>query len=1196
MTRKIVLFFGFISLAMAQTHQMQLCDQAIPSKCITFKMPSAISSETTVQGYAFTDQGFAVSGNAIALLYGATPPPTAPQITVSYDPAHGNAFLWSYGLAGSPTPLNVNQTPAGVGLAGGYLRVPGIVSNYPGGAYNEMQSVLGGIEVPGIYAGSSNGSGGHLAIAPTLTPPPGTNGGTPTNCYDVYGNLVTQPTPLNGLSPTVWNDPSAPTSTVVEWNGPSPMQGYFNPSNPLIPPTPYPINGTPCAPPIQVQSGIPYGFNNSSYYFGVKGFATADYAYNVFQGLSDGTHTAGGLVIGQALATTIYPQGTVTSQFGTLTTPTALGGLFYAYPSDQWPSPGTIATVHNPLLDGYSTAYQGMFAYNSTFGTNGCLGVDVANGANFGCIGSWVQYGSTYASSKAVFESTGAETGTGITLIQSVHTSLTGSQSSISASVASIGSNHAILACLTAQQGSLPSLTVSGDASTAYVINGPGTQGGVTFICYAINSTTGGGTSITITPSVAFNAPSLNVAEFAGTNLSLDGSAPFTSGSGSSIITNNLTPTVAGDLVVAMGPLSSVVTSTTAVPFTLLNGTPDNMVLSYYVQPTAAMISEQFSWSGSVSFGISLIGFKPSGSGAPQVNGLAQIGTPTSDGEAAILLISGATGFGNSPTSTNGLSHIWGIGAGALGAVTGDVFSVFNLALNTRPFEIQSGSPTGTLTMLNNGSVTLGYGLTDDGSNANLEIKGILQSSGSLAGKTLAMNARGISQFYLPSGAADSDILVQGESGNAFVIYHNGEGAFGDKVLTKKFFELIAGGSATPDSGYGGLAYTSGCTYDFYNATTSAWQSFNPCGGLVNSITVGGTPYSGALTLTGSVDEIVVGAGGSTIQLSLADGQQICKTCDPQFHDVYASDGYYIGMAGSSPTNVINSSGQFVGTAVNTTGPIQTIESGMCSGVPCTAIQAGAGAFVVDDAGNVGATAYGANATGTTIAFGVRTDFQVLGNGNLTTVGTITSGDLVTAARFQAGGATGGCAPSAPVGIFTIQGNAFQVDCAGTASMQILYVNNGMSGTTVSANGATGLLVATTIQAGGNTGGCAPASPTSIFTIQGNKFGVDCDGNESLGSALYINDTTGSPVTVISAVASTKTVTAGAFAFGTQGTWQYGLSAAGAATLNSVTWGGGSYSLDSGGGVNAGSFSVGSSPGVSGTTCTQWTSGICTHL
>jgi len=162
--------------------------------------------------------------------------------------------------------------------------------------------------------------------------------------------------------------------------------------------------------------------------------------------------------------------------------------------------------------------------------------------------------------------------------------------------------------------------------------------------------------------------------------------------------------------------------------------------------------------------------------------------------------------------------------------------------------------------------------------------------------------------------------------------------------------------------------------------------------------------------------------------------------------------------------------------------------------------------------------------------------------------------------------------------------------------MQTLYVNNG-STTTVSANGATGLFVATRIQAGGATGGCSPVSPTSIFTIQGNEFEVDCDGNESLASALYVNDTTGSsPVTVISAVASTKTVTAGAFAFGTQGTWQYGLSAAGAATLNSVTWGGGSYSLDSGGGVNAGSFSVGSSPGVSGTTCTQWTSGICTHL
>jgi hypothetical protein len=1161
--------FSSVIAGWGQGTVVVIADPTATPHTLTWRLPpGALASNIVVPDYTPVAQGFAVKGKNVASLYG-TFPPTAPQITVSYDPVYGNAFLWSYGLAGSPTPLNINQTTAGVGLAGGYLISPGLVSNYPGGSWQEIQSVRGGIEMGGFHvAPTPDNLGGYVALAPVPYAPYGSNSGTAgTVCFDVYGNVVTQPTPLPGLSPTLWT--SSATSTVVEWNGPSPMQGYYNPSNPTIAPTPYPINGTPCTPPIQTPSGIPYGINNSSYYFGIKGFATADYAYNAFQGLSDGTHTAGGLVIGQALATTIYPQGTITAQFGTLTTPTALGGLFYAYPSDQWPSPGTIATVHNPLLDGYTTAYQGMFAYNSTLGTNGALGV--YNGTSWGPIGSWVQYGDTYSASKAVFVTTGYPVAGGSTgYIQSCSNLLTGDQTSIPCTFgASMVAGDLWVACFA--DDNEPSLTWTG-AATPVLFTRTYAGGGIGYLdrsghmgCFYATAV-GGETSIVVSGATLLN-PIIQIAEFRGFGAVDAVSSPVntvTTTVGSAAVT----PAASGELILGIAYCSKQDYTTSFAsqsPFTQFGASgwmgsyPTTPMTSYFVQPSAGSIAAQFNltaaagsscFAETAAFSISSGG---GGSGVSSGNGNVQIGNPTSEGETTLIFNSGAETMGAAPTSYDGPSHIWGIGAAAFGQTTGDVFSIYNFWGNNRMLQIQAEAPTGTLTMLNNGSVTLGYDLTDDGTNSALEVKGILQSSGSLAGKTLAMNARGVSQFYLPSGAADSDILVQGESGNAFVIYHNGEGAFGDKVLTKKFFELIAGGSASPDSGYGGLAYTSGCTYDFYNATTSAWQSFNPCGGLVNSITVGGTAYSGALTLTGSTNEIVVVAGGSAIQLSLADGQQICKTCDPQFHDVYASDGYYIGTAGSSPTNVIDSTGQFVGSGVNTSGTIvgSRIQAGGSTGGCAPA--APTGIFTIQ--GNLAQI----DCSGT-----ISVQTLYVNNGSTTTISATGSSGLFVASVIQAGGATGGCSPAAPTGIFTIQGSLLQIDCSGTESLQTLYVNNGGT-TTISATGATGLLVATTIQAGGATGGCAPVSPTSIFTIQGNKFGVDCDGNASLGSALYVNDTTGSPVTVISAVASTKTVTAGAFAFGTQGTWQYGLSVAGAATLATATWGGAVGSLNSDG-------------------------------
>ena len=47
--------------------------------------------------------------------------------------------------------------------------------------------------------------------------------------------------------------------------------------------------------------------------------------------------------------------------------------------------------------------------------------------------------------------------------------------------------------------------------------------------------------------------------------------------------------------------------------------------------------------------------------------GQIQIGNSTSGGEASLAFISGVTAFGSSPTSTNGDSHVWAIGANVYG-------------------------------------------------------------------------------------------------------------------------------------------------------------------------------------------------------------------------------------------------------------------------------------------------------------------------------------------------------------------------------------------------------------------------------------------------------------------------------------------------------------------------------------------------
>jgi hypothetical protein len=69
--------------------------------------------------------------------------------------------------------------------------------------------------------------------------------------------------------------------------------------------------------------------------------------------------------------------------------------------------------------------------------------------------------------------------------------------------------------------------------------------------------------------------------------------------------------------------------------------------------------------------------------------GELQVANPTSNGEASIAFISGATGTGDSPSSTNGNSSIWAVGADVYG-VGGSTFGIGNAAYGTSILNVYS--------------------------------------------------------------------------------------------------------------------------------------------------------------------------------------------------------------------------------------------------------------------------------------------------------------------------------------------------------------------------------------------------------------------------------------------------------------------------------------------------------------------------
>ncbi|MGA3015937.1 MAG: hypothetical protein ABSF62_02375 [Bryobacteraceae bacterium] len=240
---------------------------------------------------------------------------------------HGDAnFTWDP-VAQLLTARGIASTAAIVAVTG-FVQSPGFLSNansWQGFNSQTDGALLRGYHVDANVAGTA---GGYMDIAPiAYSPSPGYA------CYDKWGNPVSLPLPLNGLSAYGAND-------MVLWNSTSPLPGYHAPWG-----TPGVFtSGVPCATPVPVpSSGQPYGINTNGYIFARGGFASDQVEYNSVQIFT------GGIQAGSVYTSAFYPAGTVTHCCGTLAAPQYIGGVLVTGLGKSPPAVGTIATVDNPF-------------------------------------------------------------------------------------------------------------------------------------------------------------------------------------------------------------------------------------------------------------------------------------------------------------------------------------------------------------------------------------------------------------------------------------------------------------------------------------------------------------------------------------------------------------------------------------------------------------------------------------------------------------------------------------------------------------------------------------------------------------------------------------------------------------------------------------------------------------------------------
>ena len=394
-----ILFVGCAIKSTAQGNSIVLCDRqsGAASKCLTLSAPATISTNFSATLPGTNAFGSLMqSGSGSWMWNGFGPATVSPNIATG---SGVKVFVNSLVDDGSGAIFEV----FGITSSQGYI------SEVTGGSWQGFNSNTDGALLRGYAVGANvaNVAGGYVDFAPiTYSPTPGYT------CYDIYGNAVSYPVPLPGLSSSIWYSGGSGQHNTVMWNSTSPMQGYHVPFT-VVGSSNYYSTGVPCAAPLPVEPGEPYGLNTNTYIFASGGFATDNTAWDAIQLFTGGAQAA------TFVASTLYAPGTqlrsgftpnsitkdptgaalsidgsgkLNNQYGAW-----LGGYIYSGYSDQNPSVGTISTVDNPILPLFASVtasiFPGMLSYNTSLDCE----VVSNNSLAFGCIGGtglWTLTGS----------------------------------------------------------------------------------------------------------------------------------------------------------------------------------------------------------------------------------------------------------------------------------------------------------------------------------------------------------------------------------------------------------------------------------------------------------------------------------------------------------------------------------------------------------------------------------------------------------------------------------------------------------------------------------------------------------------------------------------------------------------------------------------------------------------------------------
>ena len=339
--RRIFLFLALAAGAAAQSNVVPICDQQAISHCWYVTGGATLTADQTLQ---LTDAGLFVPAGSS--MYNATGAVTLDTTGIKLIPTSGH--LVSIGSANVEVDIAGNVTMAGAATA---LQVTGASAGIDvttATAFNAIQAPAGGVlgemlTANGGYIGPTGSTGGYLDIA--LLPG--------ASCTDIWGNQVSFPTHTPQQSSGFGSNDG------VWWNGPSPLYGG-SPSN--------------CAPSPFVGQQTTNGINVNEYIGSLGGLASFSSAYNSIQSLTGGIFAGTTLISGQPWFTQAYPSS------ASLLTPSA--GFGYSLTSATYVSGGTVTGAAGtycavgPFNGGtFQTGAQGLVTLT---GTNSIAGATIS--------------------------------------------------------------------------------------------------------------------------------------------------------------------------------------------------------------------------------------------------------------------------------------------------------------------------------------------------------------------------------------------------------------------------------------------------------------------------------------------------------------------------------------------------------------------------------------------------------------------------------------------------------------------------------------------------------------------------------------------------------------------------------------------------------------------------------------------------